>query len=359
MKKGFIIALIAIIIGAFALGPLFLSSGGSTETSETAPARFKFQDNLATSWDEVVPVEIEVNDEGIAKLELIYNDSVFQTWENPTKNIQYSFNAGYFGLGTRNLNLMVTRKDGSTYIDNRLVRVLSDVEPQIWVLKIDKSYPHNQANFTQGLEFNEGKLYEGTGQRGESMIAEIDLNSGKTLRKMSLDGTYFGEGITVLKDKIYQLTWQEQKCFVYNKKNFELLKDFAYNGEGWGLCNDGTSLIMSDGTERITFRNPETFAIEKVLEVYNHQGPVTSLNELEYVDGKLFANVWMTNRIVVIEPENGKVIAEMDGIELMQQGRAGGDVMNGIAYNPSSKKLYLTGKNWSKLFEVSIQKQGL
>jgi glutamine cyclotransferase len=359
MKKYFIIGLIIIIIGAFVLGPLLNGSKSEETVEEVMPAKFKFQDNLATKWDEVVPIEIEINQDDIAQVELVYNDSVFQIWEAPRKEIKYAFNAGFFGLGTRKLDLLVRMKDGTRFIDNRMVRVLSDVEPEIWILNVVKSYPHNETNFTQGLEFNEGKLYEGTGQRGQSFVAQVDLSTGNVITQMGLDANYFGEGITIFKDKLYQLTWQEKKCFVYDKKTLQLVKDFDYNGEGWGLCNDGKSLIMSDGTERLTFRNPETFAIEKVVDVYSNKGPVTAINELEYVDGKIYANIWMTNKVIVIEPENGKVVAVMDGLELMKQGRAGGDVMNGIAYNPLTQTFFMTGKNWSKLFEVKIQKRSI
>ena len=165
-----------------------------------------------------------------------------------------------------------------------------------------------------------------------------------------------GEGITILGDKLYQLTWQEQKCFVYNKSTLQIEKDMPYIGEGWGLCNDGTSLIMSNGSERITFRNPETFEIERTIEVYTNQGAVTNLNELEYIDGLIYANVWMTNKVAIIDPLNGKVLAELDATTLVNAGKGNGDVLNGIAQDPKSKKLYMTGKNWMKLFEVKIKK---
>ena len=206
------------------------------------------------------------------------------------------------------------------------------------------------------MEFNEGVLYEGTGQLGQSMVAQVNLNSGEIIKKMGLDGTYFGEGITILKDKLYQLTWQNQKCFVYNKSTLAIEKDLTYTGEGWGLCNDGSSLIMSDGTERIVFRNPETFQIERTIEVYDDRGPISKLNELEYIDGLIYANIWMTNSAVVIQPENGKVIAVIDGSILIKEGQNGGDVMNGIAFNAKTSKTYMTGKNWSKLFEVRFKK---
>ncbi len=354
MKKYLIIGLIFIVLGALVLVPLLKTT--TPVEDEEIPAVFAFNDNLATRWDETIQLEININKDDISKLELIYNDSVFKTWNNPKGKITFPFKAGYYGLGARDIQLLSTMNDGSTYSDNRMVRVLSDIIPEIWIAEIAASYPHNTTSFTQGLEFNEGILYEGTGQKGQSMVAQVNLNSGETIKKMGLDGTYFGEGITILGDKLYQLTWKEQKCFVYDKSTLQIEKDMPYNGEGWGLCNDGTSLIMSNGSERITFRNPKTFEIERTIEVYTHQGAVANLNELEYIDGLIYANVWMTNKIAIIDPLNGKVLAEIDGSSLVIEGKGNGDVLNGIAMNPKNNKIYMTGKNWMKLFEVKIKK---
>ena len=237
-----------------------------------------------------------------------------------------------------------------------MVRVLSDVKPSNWIAKIKTEFPHSSSSYTQGLEFNSGVLYEGTGQYGESMVAQTNLTSGEInpTKNIRLDENYFGEGITVMGDKLYQLTWKEQKCFVYDKNSMQLIKDIPYIGEGWGLCNDGKSLIMSDGTERITFRNPTNFSIERVIEVYDDQGPIQQINELEYIEGKIYANIYTTNKVVVIEPMNGKIIAIIDGSEIEKLGRGLGEVMNGIAFN--NGKIYMTGKHWPKLFEVTIQK---
>lgn len=355
MKKYIIIGLILALIAAIVIVPM-LKEKPSENVEENIPATFGFKDNLATKWDEMIQLEIVVKEENIAKLELIYNDSIFQTWNNPKGEIIIPFKAGFYGLGTRNLQLLSTMNDGSTFVDNRMVRVLSDVVPELWIATIVNSHPHNSTSFTQGLEFNDGVLYEGTGQKGQSLVAQVDLNTGNHLKKIGLDGNYFGEGITILGDKLYQLTWQEQKCFVYNKKTLQLEKDIPYVGEGWGLCNDGTSIIMSNGTERLVFRNPETFEIERSIEVYSHLGPVTHLNELEYADDLIYANVWMTNKIAVIDPRNGKVLSEIDATDLVAKGRGNGDVLNGIAYNVKTNKWYMTGKNWVKLFEVTFKK---
>lgn len=357
MKKYIIISLLVLLIGAMVVGPLF---NGNSSNESSIPATFDFKDNLATVWNREVKLKINVNNEDIDKLELIYNDTVFQTWKHPSEVISYNFNASYFGLGARSLILQSTLKDGSTYSDNRIVRVLSDVKPAFWSAEILKSYPHDVKHFTQGYEFDGSILIESTGQRGESMVAKVDLNSSKVLNSIGLDATYFGEGITIINNKIFQLTWQEQKCFVYDKNSLQLLKDIPYTGEGWGLCNDGNSIIMSDGSERISFRNPSSFAIERVIEVYDNAGPITNLNELEYVNGKIYANVWMTDKAVVINPLNGKVEAIIDGAKLVSEGKGlEGDVMNGIAYNKLTKKLYFTGKKWNKVFEVKLTQPGV
>lgn len=356
MKKYLIIGILILAIVAMVVGPMLSNKGGGTVTEDEAPALFTFKENLAAQWNQLVPLSIQVNSKELEKLELIYNDSVFKTWQKPSGTLSYQFNAGFFGLGTRNLVLRSTLNDGTTFIDNRLVRVLSDVSPEIWIAEIAKEYPHDQTSFTQGLEFNEGILFEGTGQKGQSFVAQVDLNSGSIKKKMGLDATYFGEGITVFGDKVYQLTWQEQKCFVYDKNTLQLEKDLSYNGEGWGLCNDGEYLIVSDGTERLVFRDPESFQVQRTIEVYDNRGPITKLNELEYIDGKIYANIWMTNSVAVIQPENGKVLAVIDATELVRKGKGQGDVLNGIAVNPANGKLYMTGKNWPKLFEVKLKK---
>lgn len=358
MKKYLVFGLLFLAIAAFVIIPLVNKSSDNTDqTDADLPAVFTFKENLATKGDEVVPLKITLNSSEIKVVELIYNDSVFASWNDPKGAINYSLKAGFYGVGTRSLVLRSTLKDGTSFDDERMLRVLSEIVPEKWLVDVITSFPHNTTSFTQGLEFNKGELFEGTGQRGESIIAKVNLKTGVIDQKMGLDATYFGEGITVFKDKIYQLTWQEQKCFVYNKNTFQIEKDIPYNGEGWGLCNNGTSLIMSNGSERIVFRNPTTFEIERSIEVYNNEGPVANLNELEYVDDLIYANVWMTNFIVVIDPNNGKVLAQIDASSLVASGKGStGDVLNGIAYNPVTSKWYLTGKNWAKLFEIKFKK---
>ena len=361
MKKYIIIGLIVIVGGVFLLKPLFKDEVIEDNPKEILPALFSFSDNLATVGDEKAPLEITINNDEIAKLELLYNDSILKTWKNPKGKLSFTLEAGVFGVGTRTLNLLSTMKDGSSFVDNRMVRVLSDIIPQKRIAKIVAEYPHEPTSFTQGLAFYNGKLYEGTGDpgdQGKTIVAEVDLTSGKIVNSMGLQAGFFGEGITVMNDKLYQLTWKNQKCYVYDVNTLQLLSEFNYKGEGWGLTHDGTSLIMSDGTERITYRNPETFAIERTIEVYNNEGPINYLNELEFIDGKIYANVWTTASAISIDPITGKVLEQIDGSELFRVGRGMGEVLNGIAHNPATGKTYMTGKNWIKLFEVKFVEPG-
>ena len=361
MKKYIIIALIVIVGAALIIVPL-LNTGDPEIVDKEAPAKFLFEENLATTGDESVQIEIKLN-EDVEKLELFYNDSLFKTWVKPKRNLKYELEAGQFGVGTRTLNLLSTLKDGSSFVDNRMVRVLSDISPDILTVQIEKEFPHLSTSFTQGLEFYEGKLYEGTGDpnnQGRTIVAEVNLNTGEHIKTKGLPTGYFGEGITILNNTMYQLTYKNGKCYTYDIANdFQLKNEYSYVGEGWGLCTDGKSLIMSNGSERIVFRNPETFAVERTLEVYDNRGPIVNLNELEYVDGQLYANIWQSNFVVVIDPLTGKVLQKIDATALVSKGRGMGEVLNGIAYDERTGKMYMTGKYWNKLFEVKIVEPGV
>jgi glutaminyl-peptide cyclotransferase len=353
-----ILVIISVLLGTFVIVPLVKKYGSDTEDSTTLPlAKFKFDQNLAGEFGKILPLEFSVNSPEIKKVELFFQDSLIQTWPNPKGDFKHDLNTNRLSLGSYELSLVSTFHNGDTYTDARLLRILSDVSPTPLTAKIVKSYPHNALHFTQGLEFSDGLLYEGTGDpngTGETKVMQVKLETGSVNKKIGLDGSYFGEGITILNDKIYQLTYKEQKCFVYDKASFQVEKDFSYSGEGWGLCNDGKNLIMSNGTEYITFRDPNTFQIVKTIQVYDQVGPRVRINELEYVNGKIFANVWMLDLILVIDPVNGKVLNEIDCAEISKVGKGNGDVLNGIAYNPVTNKYYVTGKYWTQLFEISF-----
>jgi glutamine cyclotransferase len=218
-------------------------------------------------------------------------------------------------------------------------------------------YPHDPEAFTQGLILVDGQLYEGTGLNGRSELRLVDLETGDVLQSHALDSEYFGEGITVFGDRIFQITWQTQTAFVYDRETFEQIGTFSYDTEGWGLTHDDTSLIMSDGSDQLFFRDPDTFEVTRQITVRDGDMPIDRLNELEYVDGFIWANVWQTTYIARIDPETGAVVDWLDLAALDEQMRVTGqqvDVLNGIAWNPESATLYVTGKLWPTLFEIQI-----
>lgn len=364
MKRGLIIGLIVLVGGALLILPL-IKPGAEPEKD---PALFAFNENLATKYGQKVTLEIEVKSENIESLSVSFNGKEFKTWDHPTKNVSFEINPGENGIGAKTLTLKGELESGDIFRDSRIVRVLSDVKPEKLRADIADMFTHKPESFTQGLEFYNGKLFEGTGdpgRQGNTLIAEVDLETGKHARKMGLGTPYFGEGITILNDELYQLTWMNGKCFVYDVNDFsKVTREYTYTGEGWGLCNDGKSLIMSDGSERITFRDPKDFSIQRTIEVYNDRQPIGFLNELEFINGFIYANIWQSTDVVVIDPATGKVMQTIDAKDIWNLGkgedfRNGVDerVLNGIAYDDQTGKLYMTGKNWPSLFEVILTKE--
>ena len=222
-----------------------------------------------------------------------------------------------------------------------------------WVVN---EYPHDRDAFTQGLAFDDGVLYEGTGRRGASSLRRVALETGEVLQTHALAEELFGEGVTVYGDTVIQLTWQSCVGFVYDKETFEQLDPFTYAGEGWGLTHDGDRLIMSDGTSTLRFLDPETFARVGQVQVLSDGRPVTRLNELEYVEGDIYANVWQTDRIARIDPATGHVLAwiDLEGLLSGEDRTEPVDVLNGIAYDAAADRLFVTGKLWPKLFEIEL-----
>ena len=218
--------------------------------------------------------------------------------------------------------------------------------------RVVNEYPHDRNAFTQGLVYADGDLYEGTGRYGESTLRRVDLESGDVLRSYALEPHHFGEGIAVLGDRIYQLTWRTQTCFVYDRETFALLGTFGYPTEGWGLTTDGERLIMSDGTSKLVFRDPETFAEVGSVVVQDDDQPIPYLNELEYIDGEVWANVWRTDVIARIDPATGRVNSWINLTDLLSRGEQRADVLNGIAHDPATGRIFVTGKLWPRLFEI-------
>jgi glutamine cyclotransferase len=228
--------------------------------------------------------------------------------------------------------------------------------PPLYTYNVIASYPHDPNAFTQGLDLDDGMLYEGTGLRGESSLRLVNLETGAVLQEVPLLEHYFGEGITVLDDRIFQLTWQENTGFVYDQSTFDVLQTFSYPHEGWGITHDGERLIVSDGTSTIRFWDPETLAETGQINVYDHEGPVIQLNELEYINGEIWANVWLTDRIARISPQTGQVVGWIDLTGLLDASdpEQPADVLNGIAFDEANGRLFVTGKLWPTLFEIEV-----
>lgn len=272
----------------------------------------------------------------------------------------YTFRLPEKKVGNTMIKVMAYHPENKRGIATVAIRVKPNQAPTKYGYDILKTYSHDPKAYTQGLIYEDGFMYEGTGQYGESSIRKIDMKDGKIQANLSIDNNLFGEGITIYKDKIYQITWRSHKGFVYDLKTFTLESTFQYNSEGWGITTAGDHLIMSDGSNKLYHISPSTFNIIKEIEVYDHNGEVSQLNELEYVDGLVWANIWLTDRIVVIDPETGVVKAELDMSNLLTPADKAltndkDDVLNGIAYNPEKKTFYVTGKRWPKMFEIKIK----
>ncbi len=235
---------------------------------------------------------------------------------------------------------------------------ISEKPPQDIPYRIVAKYPHPPGSFTQGLVFESGYLYESTGRYGLSRLRKIRIETGEILQEFPLAPNVFGEGITIYKDRIIQLTWQSQIGFVYDKKSFRLLGSFRYPArmEGWGITTDGKHLIMSDGSNRLYFLDPDSFRVRRTLEVVDSERPVYNINELEYIEGVIYANVWQSPKIIKIDPRSGQVTARIDFSDIVPREYRGHTdyVLNGIAYDPGGKRLFVTGKMWPHVFEVEI-----
>ncbi len=221
---------------------------------------------------------------------------------------------------------------------------------------IVKVHPHDPGAFTQGLVYLDGSLYEGTGLVGQSTLRRVELETGRVLQQVSVPRPHFGEGITLFENRIYQLTWKTKTGFIYDKDTFEVLQEFSYNTEGWGLTHDDSRLIMSDGTDHLYFMDPYSLTVQSEILVHDASGPVSRLNELEWISGVIFANVWQTDIVVRIDPQSGQVLGRVNLSGLLSQAdlRTNPDVLNGFAYDAEGDRLFVTGKYWPKLFEIRL-----
>ncbi len=267
-------------------------------------------------------------------------------------------------LGNKMLQATVSYDDTSVEVATS-IRVLASKAPEVYTYEIVNEYPHDNRAYTQGLEFHDGILYESTGKKDRSSLRKTNFETGEVLQKVEMDGTVFGEGITILDEKIFMLTWQSRTGFIYNLSDLSKLDNFQYgeSKEGWGLTNDGKHLIKSDGSEKIWFLNPETLIEEGFIQTVTNKSVFSKANELEYVDGKIYANVYQRSGVMIIDAASGAIegVVNFGGLDKKVTKHAGWsateNVLNGIAYHPERKTFFVTGKDWDKMFEVNILKK--
>ncbi|MBO0341197.1 glutaminyl-peptide cyclotransferase [Flagellimonas profundi] len=267
-------------------------------------------------------------------------------------------------LGNKILVAKFNIEDQAVEVEKK-VRVLAATAPEVYTYEIINTYPHDTGAYTQGLEFHEDTLYESTGKKGASTVRKVNFETGEVLQQIDLDASVFGEGITIMNDKLYQLTWQSGLGYVYNISNLEKIKNFTYgkSREGWGLCHDDEKIFKSDGTEKIWFLDPETLEEQGYIETVTNKSIFNMANELEYVNGKIYANVYQKESMMIIDAVSGAIegVINFSGLKSkVKKGPEwdeGNSVLNGVAYHPERETFFVTGKNWDKLFEVEIRKK--
>ena len=269
-------------------------------------------------------------------------------------NNQYNFLLNNLTLGKK--ELIIKSSNGEKKVNFTL---LNNVAPKIYDYEIINEFSRSKNSYTQGLEFYNDTLYESLGRYGQSKLVKVEFNTGKKLKEIKLPSEYFAEGITILNDKIFQLTWKEKVGFVYDVDNFNRINTFEYKNsiEGWGICNDGNKLYKSDGTDKIWILNPENQIEESYIEIYTNKNKVVGLNELEWIDGKIYANRYLFDGIAIINPKNGAIegVINLSSLKSRVTQHEKLDVINGIAYNKKRNSIFVTGKMWDKLFEIRIK----
>jgi len=321
-------------------------------TAESIHKKIVFGDDINIS------IAVKVKD-GELKETNIFVDSVLVTSD---KNAEFNYTLkGFKSIGKHTIKAQAVKTDGVEGVYFKAFEVLSDIVPEKYSYELVQSYPHNETSFTEGLEIHDGFLYESTGENGKSLLLKTNLKTGQIVKSVKLAEKYFGEGITIFKNRIYQLTYKSKVGFIYNLENMALVDSFQFeSAEGWGMTHDDKYLIMDDGTNVLTYLDPTTLKTVKKLQVYDDKDATVYLNELEYSDGYIYANLWTTNLIVKIDPQTGKVLSkiDLDGILTMSNPNKQVDVLNGIAIDPVTKKMYVTGKLFPKLFEIKLVKKG-
>jgi glutamine cyclotransferase len=258
--------------------------------------------------------------------------------------------------GRKSLKVVAYKRARSQNTITRFMIIYSDIVPKKYGYKVINTFPHDKDAFTQGLVYDNGGFFEGTGQKTGSSLREVQLETGGVIRQHNLDASLFGEGIALYHDRIFQVTWQNKVGFVYEKSTFKVINKIYYATEGWGLTTFDDIIVMSDGTNVLYYFEPEMFTVVSRIEVYDNRKKIDSLNELEYINGEIWANIWMTDLIARIDPVSGKVLGYIDlkGILPESERDSYTDVLNGIAYDQAGKRIFVTGKKWPRLYEISI-----
>ncbi|NAY90745.1 glutaminyl-peptide cyclotransferase [Muricauda sp. JGD-17] len=344
------------LLSIFGFLLFFLGCGGDTDPSKLFSIQLENKNKLQQNQEIGVAIK---NKKGIALDHVQY---LIDGQELPLENGKIKLISQT--LGNKTLIAKITYGEQSVEIEKK-IRLLSSTPPEVYTYEIINTYPHDPKAYTQGLEFYRDTLYESTGKKGASTLRKVDYKTGKVLQKVDLDNTVFGEGITIINDKLYQLTWQSGFGYVYNPTNLEKLRNFTYgkSREGWGLCNNGEKIFKSDGTEKIWFLNPNTLNEQGYIETVTNKSIFNKANELEYVDGKIYANVYQRESMMIIDAGSGAIEGVINFGGLKGKVKKGPEwdetnsVLNGVAYHKDRGTFFVTGKNWDKLFEVQIMKK--
>ncbi|MDY0781100.1 glutaminyl-peptide cyclotransferase [Tenacibaculum sp. IB213877] len=339
---------------------LILTTFLTITSCSDAGYKFKLNTSKKVTLGEKATINFEqIKGEQIDSVKLYVNGILL-----PKEDKTITVNSSDFGVGKHAVTALVFYP-GKVKKVNNSIEVVANKTPDVYNYNIVNTYPHDTKAYTQGLEYHDGFLYETTGRKGESWLRKIEISSGKIVQQYDLDEKYFGEGMTIFNDQIYWLTWQAGKGFIYNLSDFSKKGEFLYNKsvQGWGLTHSDTELIKSDGTNKIWFLSTDNQKELRSIQAYTNKYPVDNLNELEYINGKIYANKWQQNSIVIIDPQTGVVegVANLNGLRDIvakeQKLEPADDVLNGIAYDAKNNRLFVTGKHWGKLFEIELIKQ--
>jgi len=332
----------------------------STAPSKVATTQIAFPKNQSqhTAGENIViTVQSKVAPDNIQQVAFYVDDELRFTDTSELHNFNWSTESERVGL--RKLSTVTTLTDGSTENSQVLVMLSSNIKPVEYTYQVVNTYAHDPRAYTQGLVIEDGVLFEGTGVKGASSLRKVNLKTGEVTQQKDLESRLFGEGIAILDNRIFQLTYLAHIGFIYNKEDFSLISQFSYSGQGWGLSHDSTNLLMSDGSNIISFLDPNTLRKVHQIQVLDDKGPVEYLNELEYINGEIYSNIYQSDRVVRIDPKTGKVLASIDLSNLLTEQEWSklnrkDHVLNGIAFDPDNDRLYVTGKYWPKLFEIKL-----